>query len=126
MKSFLLALTFSIALVSASFLFTNKMDSIAQVLSEKTYAVYTSLQEDDIDGAKRRLEKAIDEFKKKQVLLEATGNHEELMRIELAYAQAKEFINKGQIGDAMASLREIDILIEHIPGNFEIKPENIL
>lgn len=126
MKSFFLALVFSMAIISAGFAFTNKMNSIAQNLSDKTYAVYTSLEENDIDGATQGIKAALNEFKKKQVILEATGNHEELMRIELAYAQTSEFINKGQIGDAMASLKEIEILIGHIPGNFEITPENIL
>lgn len=126
MKSFFSALIFTIALIGANIMFTNKLYSVAQTLSEKTVSVYTHLKQNEVDTAIKKLENTTDEFEKNRVLLESTGNHEELLRIELAYVQTKEFINKKQIGDALANLSQIKILLEHLPGNFELKPENIL
>ena len=80
-----------------------------------------------------KAEKAIDAlniaekgFKKQKVLLEATSNHEEILRIELAYGHVREFIESDQMGDAMASCGEIKKLIRHLPSNFKLKAENIL
>lgn len=126
MKSFFLALILGITIFAGGMLLSNKINTITSSIGEKNKQLYSALELKDQKIAKDTLHEAEKEFKKYKVLLEATSDHEELLRIELEYAAIGEFISEDQFGDALASCSEIELLINHLPSNFEIKAENIL
>ena len=126
MRSFITAAILTIILIYSGIVFTQKIENIADDLSKKTQDIYLCLEKKDYEQAIKNHEETTNLFNKHKVVLEATSDHEELLRIELAYAQIQEFIKKDQIGDALACLSEIELLLDHLPGNFKLKPENIL
>lgn len=126
MRSFAAAVVLSIIIVITGLISGRKIEKVSDHLYDKTEAVYSYLKDDDKESAIGALEEAEESFKKQKVLLEATSNHEEILRIELSYGQVREFIESDQVGDALASCSEIKRLIKHLPSNFKLKAENIL
>ena len=126
MRSFITAVTISIIIVTTGVVLTAKIDTICTELSHGTQDIIKSLEDDNHAKALQITNEATKELKNNKLIMEATGNHEELMRIELAYLHTAEFIKKQQTGDALACLKEIKLLLTHLPGNLKVKLENIL
>ena len=126
MRSFAMAAVLAVIIVISGIISSVKIDSVASKLYSDADILYTHLKENDSSKAKASLDSAEEVFKKHKVLLEATSNHEEILRIELSYGHVREFIENDQMGDALASCNEIKHLIKHLPSNFKLKAENIL
>ncbi len=126
MRSFAAAAILAVIIVISGIISSAKIDSVANKLHSDADILYSCLKENDNAGAMNAINSAEEVFKKHKVLLEATSNHEEILRIELSYGHVREFIENDQIGDALASCNEIKRLIKHLPSNFKLKAENIL
>ena len=126
MRSFIAAVVIGIIIIYTSSVFSDKVENITASLSDKNNALYTQLENKNKEDALNSLEESEKEFHKNKVLFEATSDHEELLRIEVQYSAIREFLKEEQFGDALASCAEIELLLKHLPGNFEVKAENIL
>ncbi|MBQ7976661.1 MAG: DUF4363 family protein [Clostridia bacterium] len=126
MRSFLFAIALSIIIVSTGSVFSRKIETATSNISESNRTLHLHLENKDSEKAMSSLDAAENELNRYQVLFEATSDHEELLRIELQYAAIREFIKEEQFGDALAACSEIELLLSHLPGNFEVKAENIL
>ena len=126
MRSFVAAAVLSIVIIITGLISGRKIENISNRLYDETDVLYSHLKNDNKEKAINALDIAEKGFKKQKVLLEATSNHEEILRIELAYGHVREFIESDQMGDALASCGEIKKLIKHLPSNFKLKAENIL
>lgn len=126
MRSFIAAAVLSIVIIITGVMSGKKLQNISDSLYDETDVLYSYLKEDNKEKATHALKEAEKSFKSKKVILEATSNHEEILRIELAYGHIREFIETDQMGDALASCGEIKQLIRHLPSNFKLKAENIL
>ncbi len=126
MKSFFVALIITPILIFSGIMFSKKIENISNDLYTQTSRIYYSIQNQETEKAFEYMDKTIKNFKKNKVLFEATSNHEEILRIEISFSHAAEFLKENQTGDTLACLEEIKILLKHLPGNFKLKPENIL
>lgn len=126
MKGFIVTVCITLTLIIFSVTVSHKLEKISLSLLEKTDNIYTSIADRDYENAERVLDRAQKEFEDKKLMLEATGNHEELLRIETALCHVEEFIKARQAGDALSMCREIEVLLKHLTGNFKLKAENIL
>lgn len=126
MRSFVAAAVLSVIIVITGLISGRKIETVSNRLYDETDVLYSHLKSDNKEKAIDALDIAEKGFKKQKVLLEATSNHEEILRIELSYGHIREFIESDQIGDALSSCAEIKRLIKHLPSNFKLKPENIL
>ena len=126
MKSFLFAIALSIIIVSTGSVYSKKIETVTATISENNRTLHLHLENKDSEKALSSLDRAENEFAGNKVLFEATSDHEELLRIQLQFAAIREFIKEEQFGDALAACSEIELLLSHLPGNFEVKAENIL
>lgn len=126
MRSFIVVVILSVILVYSGGRFSKKIYGVTSILSQNNSILYDCLEKKDEEKSLLSLNAAQEEFEKNKVLLQSTSDHEELLRIELQYAAIHEFIKEKQFGDALAACSEIELLISHLPDNFEIKAENIL
>ncbi len=126
MRSFVAAVALSVVIIIVGIVSSAKIENVANELYDKTESLYLSLKEENTQSSLSALEAAEESFEKRKVLLEATSNHEEVLRIEICYKNVREFIEKDQTGDALASCSEIKLLLKHLPSNFKMKAENIL
>ena len=126
MRSFAAAAVLSIIIIITGLISGRKIENISNHMYNEADVLYSYLKDDNKEKALEALEIAEENFKKQKVLLEATSNHEEILRIELSYGHVREFIESDQIGDALSSCGEIKRLIKHLPSNFKLKAENIL
>ncbi|MBP3360306.1 MAG: DUF4363 family protein [Clostridia bacterium] len=126
MQSFITALIISVAVVMGSLLYTNRVDDIAAELLLETNKISECILNDEFINAEKAISAFEDCLEKNKVLLEATGNHEELLKIELSYKELRMFTLSGQKADALAQCASLDVLLNHMPSNYKIKAENIL
>ena len=126
MKSFIFAVILSLIIISGGSFLSQKIESASSVLSQNNKELQINLTEKNAEKSIATLDALETEFKKHKVLFEATADHEELLRIELQYKSIREFIKEDQFGDALAACAEIELLLNHLPGSFELKGENIL
>ena len=59
-------------------------------------------------------------------MLAATGNHEEIDKIEITIAELKEYILQHSKADALAHTEALNVLFRHLPKNYKLRTENIL
>lgn len=126
MKGFIITIAILVGLILFSMGVSHKLEGVSNSLLDKTENIYSSVSDKDYEGASMHLDKAKKEFKSNKILLEATGNHEEILRIEIAFDYLNEFIEAEQNGDALSVCNELSILLKHLTGNFKLKAENIL
>lgn len=126
MLSFITALIISAAVITGSVLYTNRVDDIAAELLLETGKITECILNDEFTGAENAIYAFEDCLEKNKVLLEATGNHEELLKIELSYKELRMFTLSQQKADALAKCASLDVLLNHMPSNYKVKAENIL
>ena len=126
MKSFLVALVISVVIVSGSLMYTNHLDGVARELAEQNGKITEFVAAGDFAGALDAAKGLEDCLNKNKVLLAATGNHDELLKIELACAELKEYAAAENAADAASKCASLDVMIQHMPSNYKIKVENIL
>lgn len=126
MKSFVAAIILVVVIVISSTFYVNNMDRLAGDLTDINMTTYNCI----LGGKYAEAENSIGEFKEyldsHKVLLAATGDHEEILRIELAAAELSAYTKDGMYGDALSKCLTIDVMLRRLPANYKIKAENIL
>lgn len=126
MKSFIGALVLTVVIIVSSLLYVNKMDKLSSEMIEINEKTYELLVSGDYEGAAESSYKLMNYLEDSRVLLTATGDHEEIKKIELMCCELTELIRNRMDGDSRAKCAALDMLLEHMPKNYKIKAENIL
>ena len=126
MKGVIVSLCIAAAIVAGSAAYTSHTKKVSRELSEINAVVMESLENGDYDSAAEEIEKLGGYLEKKRAILSATGNHEELDKIEMNISEMSGYADGQQQTDAIAHCRVLDFLFEHLPKNYELKLGNIL
>ena len=126
MKGVIVSLFIAAAIVAGSAAYTSHTKKVSRELGEINAGVMESLEKCDYDGAAEKIEKLSGYLEEKRMVLSATGNHEELDKIEINISEMSGYTDGKQQIDAIAHCKVLDFLFEHLPKNYELKLGNIL
>ena len=126
MRSFISAVAIGIALICGSILYTNHIQKISDELIRCNSVVYRLISEDKFSEADQVIQMMCSYIDDKKIILAATGNHEEIDKIEINIAELMQYNNYEFKADAAARTKVLYILFEHLPKNYKLRPENIL
>lgn len=126
MKSFITSLIIAAVVIGSSLFYVHHISGISEEMIEENEKVIQSLETEDFDGALKGLNKLTERMDDKRTILAATGNHEELDKIEIYMLEARQYSEENCREDALARCRVLEMLFEHLPKNYRIRLENIL
>lgn len=126
MKGVIISVCIAAVIVAGSIAYTNHMESVSQELAEINERIMEYLEDMDYDEAHGETERLMEYLDKNRTILAATGNHEELDKIEMNISEMSGYINGKQQTDAISRCKVLDFLFEHLPKNYQMKLENIL
>ena len=126
MRSFIIAICLAAVMVAGSLIYTSSIERISTELSNGNQLVTSLVDNRDFSSAAQVLSQIKAHMEDKKTLLAATGNHEEINKIELYMAELEEYINGKNRVDALAKCRALQQVFEHLPKNYKLKAENIL
>lgn len=126
MRSFIFSIIIGILLVTGSIIYTNHMEKLSTELIECNDIIYSLIEEENYSEAEKMIESLSMYIENKTVILAATGNHEEIDKIEITIAQLRQFISQKSCADALAFSRALDVQLKHLPKNYRLRLENIL
>ena len=126
MRGVIAALIVAAAIVSGSYVYTNKMNKISEGLMEINNSVAEKVRNEDYGAAIESIEdlrRAVDE---NRTFLTATCNHTRVDEIEKGVSELMGFASEGQKSEAYARSRSLGVLIGNLPRDYRISLENIL
>jgi 5'-deoxynucleotidase YfbR-like HD superfamily hydrolase len=126
MKSFIVTLIIGAVLVTGSVLYSHRLETEADKLSEITDSLKESVKSEDYKTATKhaeKLNKCLSDFEK---FFLATGDHLEIDNIKINLAELKSFIKYEMQSDAMSKIYVLDFLFNHLPHNTKVRIGNIL
>lgn len=126
MKSFIVTLIIGAVLVTGSVLYSHRLETEADKLSEITDSLKESVKSEDYKTATKqaeKLNKCLSDFEK---FFLATGDHLEIDNIKINLAELKSFIKYEMQSDAMSKIYVLDFLFNHLPHNAKVRIGNIL
>ncbi len=126
MKGVIISLCIAVVMVVGSVIYTSHIDAVSEELAEMNRSIIMALEEADFDAAERETVKMAEYLDKKDTVLAATGNHEEIDTIEINVFELVSYIHGEQKTDALARCNVLGFLFEHLPKNYKLKLENIL
>lgn len=126
MRSFIVALCIGIIMVGGCILYMMEVEDISDELKNLNEKVIDNIKVEQYFEAEENLKKLSGYFEGKLIMLAATGNHTELDQIQIYISQIDEYIKEEQKGDALAFCESLDIMLQHLPKNYRLRPENIL
>lgn len=126
MRSFICAIIIGIILVTGSIAYTNHIEKISDELIECNNIIYSLVSEENYSEAEKIIEMLSLYIDNKTLMLAATGNHEEIDKIEITIAELKEYILQHSKADALAHTEALNVLFRHLPKNYKLRTENIL
>ena len=126
MKGVIISLCIAAAIVAGSAAYTRHTRSVSEELGSINSAVMESLENGDYEGAAKKIDALNGYMEKKRTVLSATGNHEELDKIEINISEMSGYTEGRQKTDAIAHCMALDFLFKHLPKNYELKLGNIL
>lgn len=126
MKGVIISLCIAAAIVAGSAAYTHHTRSVSEELGSINSSIMESLKEGDYRGAAEKTDALNEYMEKKRNILSATGNHEELDKIEMNISEMSGYTNGQQQTDAIAHCMVLDFLFKHLPKNYELKLGNIL
>lgn len=126
MKSFITSIIIAVIIVSGSIFYTCYISSLSEEFSKHTQDVYELIEQNRYREASKLTDELIKFMDSKKVLLAATGNHEEIDKIELYLDELSEFIGNTTQPDALARCKSLRTLFDNLPKNYRIRAENIL
>ena len=126
MKGVVVSLCIAVVIVAGSIFYTNHIENVSEGLVEINNAIMMFLENEDYDSAGNAAAEMTEYLDKKRTVLAATGNHEELDKIEMNISELSGYISGRQQTDAVSRCKVLDFLFEHLPKNYEMKLENIL
>lgn len=126
MKGVIISAVIAILIVLGSIAYTNHMESVSDELGEINDIIVDALTSENYAQASEYVGKLNDYLDSHHTILAATGNHEEIDKIEMNISELTEYIEGEEKTDALSNCRVLDFLFEHLPKNYELKWENVL
>jgi len=126
MTSFIISLIIGVAIVTGSIFHTNHVVRVSETLAECTTEIEELLQNENFDEAVYVVESLEKSLKENKALLESSGNHEELLKIELTCEELKTFTAEKSKTDALVQCASLRVLLKNMPKNYRVRAENIL
>lgn len=126
MRSFFAAIQITAAIIAGSFIYTARMDRLSEEMLEKNKEIYSYVQGEDYENAALTIKGAREHLESHSVMLWATGDHSEIMQLEVNLGELFEYVKASERSDALAKCAEMEILLRHMPKNYKIRLENIL
>lgn len=126
MKSFILALVITVAMVGGSMLYTRELDSISEEALGYNTRIQATIAEDDFDGAKESVNALEQYVTEKRIPLSMILDHTTLDKIESSIAELSGFVAGEMKTDALAQNNVLEVLFRHLPQNYKVRLENIL
>jgi 5-bromo-4-chloroindolyl phosphate hydrolysis protein len=126
MRSVIIALALMLCVVTGGGMYTSTLLNVSDELSELNSSVRDSLYRDNIEGARSGITQMKDYLSKKESILSAMGNHEDIDKIKINMAELEIYTLCDEIPDALAKSEVLEFLFSHLPENYRLKPENIM
>lgn len=126
MKGVIISAVIAALIVWGSIAYTNHIECVSNELGEMNGSIINALTEENYNEASERVEKLNSYLDSHRAILAATGNHEEIDKIEMNISELTEYIEGEAKTDALSNCRVLDFLFEHLPKNYELKWENVL
>ena len=126
MRGVIAALVVAAAIVSASCVYTNKMNRISEELTEINESVTEKVRNEDYAAAVESIEKLRRKVDENRTLLTATCNHTRVDEIEKGVSELAGFVSEGQKAEAYARSCSLGVLIRKLPRDNRMSLENIL
>lgn len=126
MKSVVISVIIAAIVIAGSIVYTSNLERVSKELSEINGRISECLEEEDYSGADAEIEHLKAYLNSRRAVLDATGNHEEIDKIEMNLYELSEYSKGEKKTDALSRCRVLDFLFEHLPLNYKLKPENIL
>ena len=126
MRSVIAAVVLMCAVVCGGAWYTSKLIDVSGELSEMNAAIQSSLEDNAIHNAQKDIERMKEYLDKKEQVLSAMGDHEEIDKIRMSMAELERYAEGGNTTDAIAKSEVLEFLFEHMPENYRLKIENIL
>lgn len=126
MKSVIVALVLSAAVMVGSTAYTSKIDIVTKKMQDINSEITIYLENNDFINARKKTEEMKDCIEKHTSLLETMGNHEETDKIAINLSELERFIAGEKCTDALAKCGVLGFLTEHMREAAHLTIENIL
>ena len=126
MKGVIISGVIAILILIGSIAYTNHIENVSEELSDINKVIIEAITAENYSKASSSAKELNDYLDSHRAILEATGNHEEIDKIEMNISELVEYIDGGEKTDALSNCRVLDFLFDHLPKNYEMKLENIL
>lgn len=126
MKSFVVSIIIAAVVISGSLFSTHQIEKVSETLSAENSEITEFLKNEDFEKALRLTEDMEDYVNKKKLSLAIIMDHSDLDKIELSIAELKGYVEGNIRTDALAKCSMLDVLLRHMPKNYNLKIENIL
>jgi hypothetical protein len=126
MKSVAISIIIAVLIVIGSLAYTRNLENVSGELLEMNAKISDCISAEDYSGADAEIERLAAYLDRKRSVLDATGDHAEMDKIEMNISELTEYAKAGQQADALSRCRVLEFLFEHLPLNYKLKFENIL
>lgn len=126
MKGVVISAFIAVLILIGSMAYTKHMDSVSRELGEINDKVIEAINDEQYNTAAEYVNELIDYLDRHHAVLAATGNHEDIDKIEMNISELYSYVEGGEKTDALSNCRVLDFLFEHLPQNYKMKLENVL
>lgn len=126
MKGLITAICLAAAIAAGSFWYMHEVSEISDNLLQMDKTITDSLNTEQYNDAVEEIRRLDDYIDKKRTLLSATGNHEQLDKIEMNIKELSGYAEGGGKNDAISLCRVLSVMFEQLPRDYKITLENIL
>lgn len=126
MKSVVISVFIAAAIVAGSIAYTRHLERLSEEFLQINKKVTEYVDAEDYFNADAEIEHLSAYLEQKRVVLDATGNHDEIDKIKMNLSELAEYSGGQQKTEALSKCRTLDILFKHLPMDYELKIENIL
>lgn len=126
MRSVVISILIAAAIVAGSIAYTNHLENLSEEFLQINKKITEYVDAEDYFNADSEIERLSVYLDKKRVVLDATGNHDEIDEIKMNLSELAEYSKGQKKTDALSKCHTLDILFEHLPMDYELKLENIL
>ncbi len=126
MRSVAAALIIAAVMVGGSIFYTGKIDGVSKEMQSINKGVEQQLYSEDYETALEYIEKLKNNIEKRQTLISAMGDHEDLDNIKISIAEMEKYTEGKSRTDALAKCEALDFLLGQLSANYILTIENIL
>ncbi len=126
MKGVAISALIAAMILAGSGAYTSHVKKVSYELGVINNEIEKCLKDEDYTAAAEKTADLETYMGRKRTVLAATGNHEDLDKIEMNISEMAGYIDGMQQTDAISHSKVLSFLFEHLPKNYELKLENIL